>query len=155
MRRSLLHRRASGDHGSVAIWMFLMLFFLLAFAGLAIDFWRIWDTRRELHGMADAAAVAGATSVNEGVYRFTNNVVLEAGNARDLANATLDAQTDAPTLTNRVVATSPIPFPGRVYVRLETEVDLGLMRIFATSSSVSVEAESTAFPYQSDPILDP
>ena len=41
----------------------------LMFAGLAVDGARMFTARRDLQNVADSAALAGASSLDEGVYR--------------------------------------------------------------------------------------
>lgn len=139
---------AARDDGAVTLWAFLLMLVLLGFMGLAVDFWHLWEARRDLHGVADSAATAGAGAVNETQFRLQDIVGLDPVEARAYANESIDAQTDLPPLSQRLVLANA----ARVYVRLETDVDLTLMRIFAGSSTVTITAEASAFPYRSDPL---
>ena len=146
----MIDRRATAarEDGAITLWAFLLMLVLLGFMGLAVDFWHIWEARRDLSGAADAAATAGAGGIDETVFRDLDEVRLNIPLAEAYANESLDAQGDLPVLSERVVD----PSSGvDVFVRLETEVDLTLMRIFTATSSVEVDAEATAIPYRSDP----
>ena len=77
------------DRGSVTIWMLGLSVLLLLFGGLAIDFWRALALQRELAAVADSAAVAAASGIDEGHYRLTGEVVREPVRARALADASI------------------------------------------------------------------
>ena len=139
---------AARDDGAVTLWAFLLMLVLLGFMGLAVDFWHVWEARRDLHAVADSAATAGAGAVNETQFRTLDTVGLNPVVARAYANDTIDTQTDLPALSQRLVLSNT----NRVYVRVRTDVDLTLMRIFAGSSTITITAEATAFPYRSDPL---
>lgn len=138
---------AGQEEGAVTLWAFLLMLVLLGFMGLAVDFWHIWEARRDLSGAADAAATAGAGGIDETLFRTLDEVRLWPPTAQQYADESLDAQGDLPVLTERIVTANPT----RVFIRLETEVDLTLMRIFTATSSIEVDAEATAIPYRSDP----
>ena len=139
---------AARDDGAVTLWAFLLMLVLLGFIGLAVDFWHLWEARRDLHAVADSSATAGAGAVDETRFRLQDVVALDPDEAGSYANEAIDAQTDLPALSQRLV----LPNTERVYVRLESDVDLTLMRIFAGSQTVTITAEATAFPYRSDPL---
>ena len=65
----------------------------LAFAGLAIDGARLFTARRDLQRVADSAALAGASAIDEGHFRATagSEVRLDAGSARAAADRVLQA----------------------------------------------------------------
>ncbi len=144
-------RRADpGDErGLVSLWAFLFTLILFGFVGLAIDLWHVWEVKRDLAGMADSAAIAGAGQVNEVAFRNNNTVILEPTSATAAANNSLDAQTDLPALTSRVVFYSWVN--DSMNVRVETEVDLTLLRLFVPNNSMTVRAEAEASPYWSRP----
>jgi hypothetical protein len=69
--------------GSVTIWGVGLTLMLALFAGLVIDVWRVFAERQDLSGMADSAAIAGATAVDIAHLNETGEVVLDP----DLAEA--------------------------------------------------------------------
>jgi hypothetical protein len=116
---------------------------LLLFGGLALDFWRGLALQRELAAVADSAAVAAASGIDEEHYRVTGEVLLDAGRARALALASVDFQ-DAPVLAAEVTVSSD---RSRVTVVVVGEVELGLLGVFIDDSEpLTVRATATARP---------
>jgi hypothetical protein len=50
---------------------------IAAFAGLVIDTWRVFAERQDLSGMADSAAIAGATAIDIAHLNETGEVILD------------------------------------------------------------------------------
>jgi len=61
----------------VTIWGIGLTLVVAAFAGLAIDVWRVFAERQDLAGMADSAAIAGATAIDLAHLNDTGEVVLD------------------------------------------------------------------------------
>jgi uncharacterized membrane protein len=82
----------------------------LAFTGLAVDGARLFTARRDLQNVADSAALAGASAIDEGHFRATDGreVQLDAGSAR--------------TAVERVLAASGIPASAAVDVEIDGDV---------------------------------
>ncbi len=130
-----------GERGSATIWMLGLSMVLLLFGGLAIDYWRALALQRELLAVADSAAVAAASGIDEAWYRGTGEVVLDPERSRNLAAGAvgwqevdvvdMDVQVDIALVT----------------VTLEAEVELGLLGVFVDESDpVTVRAVSRATP---------
>jgi hypothetical protein len=64
------------QRGSITIWGIGLTLVIALFAGLVIDTWRVFAIRQDLAGMADAAAIAGATAVDINHLSDTGEVVL-------------------------------------------------------------------------------
>jgi len=129
------------DRGSVTIWMLGLSMLLLVFGGLALDYWRGLALQRELASVADSAAVAAASGIDEDVYRNSGSLVLEPGRSRDLANAAVAWQ--AVEVTSVMVDVEP----ESVEVTLTAEVELGLLGIFVDQSEpLVVRASASAIP---------
>ncbi len=64
-------RMRKSERGSVTIWMLGLSVLLLLFGGLALDFWRGLALQRELAAVADSAAIAAASGIDEEYYRAT------------------------------------------------------------------------------------
>lgn len=129
------------DHGSVTIWVLGLSMLLLLFGGLALDYWRGLALQRELAAVADSAAVAGASGIDETIYRSTGDVVLDPDRARTLANAAVLWQ-DADVLDIDVAVT-----PDLVTVTLTGQVELGLLGVFVDQTEpLTVRASATATP---------
>lgn len=131
------------EKGSVTIWMLGLSLLLLAFGGLAVDYWRALALQRELAAVADSAAVAGASGVDEEHYRSTGEVILSAPRAVDLVHRSVSFQ----GIPLSDVAVTMSPGADSVTVLVRGEVDLGLMQLFVGGDEpLRVEASATAFP---------
>ena len=134
--------RGRGQAGSVTGMLIVVLFVMLAFAGLAVDGTRLMLARRDLQALADSAALAGASSIDEARYRATGGVevVLDPAGARFAAAA--------------VVSTSGWPATGRgavdvtgdrVRVHLERPDGLTLLTLVGLAPPV-IGATASADP---------
>ena len=83
--------RVHGESGTVAPLTAVMLLGLLAVAALVVDGGVLFAARRDLQGLADGAARAGAMAVDQGVLRETGAVRLDPAAARDAAARYLEA----------------------------------------------------------------
>lgn len=114
----------NSDRGSVTVWVLGLSMLLLVFGGLALDYWRALALQRELASVADSAAIAGASGIDEEVYRTSGEVVLDETRARGLVLAAVEWQ------DVQVVAADVAVEPDVVTVTLAAEVDLGLLGVF-------------------------
>lgn len=129
------------DRGSVTIWLLGLSMLLLVFGGLALDYWRALALQRELAAVADSAAIAAASGIDEEVYRQTGDVVLEPDRSRALAETAVDWQ-DVEVLGLDVAVT-----PGAVSVTITGAVELGLLGVFVDQSDpLTVRATASATP---------
>ena len=81
-----------GQRGSVTIWGLGLTLIIAAFAGLVIDTWRVFAERQDLSGMADSAAIAGATAIDIDHLSETGEVILDTAAAELRALDYLEAQ---------------------------------------------------------------
>jgi len=131
----------SSDEGSVTIWVLGLSMLLLVFGGLAIDYWRALVLQRELASVADSAAIAAASGIDEETYRATGDLVLEPDRARTLADAAVSWQGIDVLSTDVVVA------PNAVSVTLTAAVELGLLGVFVDQDEpLTVRGTATAVP---------
>jgi len=129
------------DRGSVTIWVLGLSMLLLVFGGLALDYWRALAMQRELASVADSAAIAAASGIDEEVYRTSGDVVLEPSRARSLAAAAVSWQ-GVDVLTTDVVVE-----PASVSVTLTAAVELGLLGVFVDQDEpLTVRGSATAVP---------
>lgn len=136
--RSLLHDEA----GTAIVWMLGLLILVLGLGGLSIDLWRVFSERRALAGLVDAAAVAGASGLDETSLR-ADTALLDPTTAEELAWHNLHSQTDLGPLTAVDVAATPT----EVVVAANGEVDLTLLRILAPDRSpVPIYVTTTVKP---------
>lgn len=129
------------DRGSVTIWVLGLSMLLLLFGGLALDYWRGLALQRELAAVADSAAVAAASGIDEDVYRTTGDLVLEPVRSSGLAQTAVEWQ------DVDVVGIVVDVDPGVVNVTLSAELELGLLGVFVDQSEpLSVRATAAATP---------
>jgi Putative Flp pilus-assembly TadE/G-like len=79
-----------GERGAVAPLVAMMLLGLVALAALVIDGGLLFAERRDLQGMADGAARAGAMAIDEDLLRETGTVRLDPTAARAAAERYLE-----------------------------------------------------------------
>ena len=119
--------------------MLVLTLLLLGLGGLSADLWRAFSERRELAAVVDAAAVAGASALDEDRYRAADAVGLEAGTARRRAAAVLARHGDV--VTNSQVETTTTS----VVVVAQGEVPLYLARLLAPGAdSLRIEVRATS-----------
>lgn len=131
------------DRGSVTLWVLGLSLLLLLFGGLALDYWRGLATQRQLFAVADAAAVAAASGIDEEVWRTTGEAILNPERARALALASIALQEAEPTGVE--VATEGDG--SRVTVVVEGELRLGLLgALIDDTDPLTVRATAAAVP---------
>jgi uncharacterized membrane protein len=83
-------RRASGgEQGQAAVLLIGVLALAVAFVGVAVDGARLFTARRDLSSVADSAALAGASAIDENVYRASmgRDIRIDEQGAREAAVA--------------------------------------------------------------------
>lgn len=131
----------TSDRGSVTFWVLGLSMLLLLFGGLALDYWRALALQRELAAVADSAAIAAASGVDEEHYRETGEVILEPTRSRGLAETAVDWQ--GVDLVDLVVDVEPTS----VSVTVVGEVELGLLGVFVDQSEpLTVRGSAAARP---------
>lgn len=107
------------ERGQASVLLIGVLLIGLMFAGLAIDGARMFTARRDLQNVADSAALAGASSLDEGTYRSSAglDVRLDPVAARRAVDEVL-ARSSLPASVQVDVAVSD----GRVDVRIARPV---------------------------------
>lgn len=116
---------------------------LLLFGGVALDFWRGLALQRELAGVADSAAIAAASGIDEEIYRADGEVILNVGRARGLALSSIAFQDVDLTSTEIVIGADG----SSVSVTIEGVVELGLLGVFVDETEpLTVRASATAGP---------
>ncbi len=69
------------ERGWVTLWGAGLAVALLVLGALVVDVWRVFTERQELGGLADSAAIAGATAIDQDVFRNTGDVILDVTEA--------------------------------------------------------------------------
>ncbi|HVR32220.1 MAG TPA: pilus assembly protein TadG-related protein [Acidimicrobiia bacterium] len=111
------------QRGSVTFWLLGLSFAMLTLGVLSVDLWALIAERRELAAVADAAATAAATAIDEGEWRSSQVLMLDRDEAirralplvEDL-QASIDFGADGVTVTvsvRRTVETALLGLAGR------------------------------------------
>lgn len=115
------------ERGSVTMWMLGLAFALLTLGVLSVDLWMLIGERRELASVADAAAVAAVSSVDEAAWRSGDGLRLVPAEAEARAweilgsgvEADVDLDADGVTVrvfVRRTVETALLGLAGRSHV---------------------------------------
>jgi hypothetical protein len=125
------------------LWTLGLSILLLLFGGLMVDFWRALALQRELAAIADSAAVAAASGIDEAHYRSTGGVLIDPGRAEGLVSAYVGSQ-DV-TLSDLSVSTADDG--SSVTVVAIDHLELGLFGVFVDQEApLEIRAEATAVP---------
>lgn len=82
----------SDERGSVTLWILGLSLALFLVGGLSLDLWRALAERQDLAGIADAAAIAAASGIDQEHWRATGEIVLDPDRAVDLGLTAIAAQ---------------------------------------------------------------
>ncbi len=130
-------RRLYGDESGQAIVLVAILMAgLVAVVGLVTDGGLVFSQRRDLQNVADAAALAGAMQIDEGVYRSLGEVLLDEAAARQAAVQYLEAEG---------VSYSVVVEPTRVEVSVSRQASTGFLRVVGIDG-VEISANASAEP---------
>jgi len=133
------------DSGTTTLWMLGLCLMLFLLGGISLDLWRAFSERRSLAATADAAAVAGASALDEPAYRSTGAVRLVPADARRRAQASLAEQLDRRALRDaRVEATEE-----EVSVVVGGTVEFSLLQIASPGDEFAITVHATARPQAS------
>ena len=136
---------ARRESGTITLWMLGLCLMLFLLGGISLDLWRAFSERRSLAATADAAAVAGASALDEAAYRSTGAVRLVPEDAQRRAHASLADQLDRRALRDaRVEATEDT-----VMVTVGGSVDFSLLQIVAPGDEFAITVHATARPQAS------
>ncbi len=141
----MTRRAESRESGTTTMWMLGLCLMLFLLGGISLDLWRAFSERRSLAGSADAAAVAGASALDEAAYREGSVVRLVPGDAERRARASLADQLDRRALRDaRVAATEQ-----QVTVTVSGSVDFSLLQMLTPGDSFAISVRATARPQAS------
>jgi VCBS repeat-containing protein len=133
------------DRGSITLWTLGLTLCLLVIAGLSTDLWRAFGVRQRLAQAADAAAIAGATALDEPALRTQGTYQLDPHAAEQRALQHLAAESDAALVTAAAAAT-----PNRVTIRVQGKVHFTLLRIL-TDDPLDITVTASAAPARGAP----
>jgi Flp pilus assembly protein TadG len=145
MTRRLPDISARHESGTITLWMLGLCLMLFLLGGISLDLWRAFSERRSLAASADAAAVAGASALDEAAYRNSGAVRLVPSDARRRARASLADQLDRRALRDaRVEATEDA-----VMITVGGSVNFSLLQIASPGDEFAITVHATAGPQAS------
>jgi len=136
--------RVRGARGTVTLWLLGLCLMLFALGGISLDLWRGFSDRRSLAATADAAALAGASAIDETRYRASGAVVLVPALAESRARAHIAQQLDRASLRDVSVHADDEAVTVVVYGEVGFTL-LGLLR----PGGFAVRVTATATPRRS------
>ena len=137
-----MNERAHGDAGTVVLWLLGLCVLLFALGGISLDLWRGFSTRRSLASAADAAALAGASALDEDAYRSTGVVRLDPALAETRARRHLVRQLDRGALRGVDVRADR----EAVTVVVRGELGFTLLGVLDPGGDLPVQVTATATP---------
>jgi Flp pilus assembly protein TadG len=133
------------ESGTTTLWMVGLCLMLFLLGGISLDLWRAFSERRSLAATADAAAVAGASALDEAAYRSSGAVRLVPADARRRAEASLADQLDRRALRDaRVDATEE-----EIRIVVGGSVAFSLLQMVAPGDEFAITVHATARPQAS------
>jgi len=132
------------ERGTITLWILGLCLMMFLLGGISLDLWRSFSERRALAATADAAALAGASAIDEDRYRESGELVLLPERAEELARASVARQLDTHALRGiEVNVTGEV-----VTVVARGRVSLTLLNLLDTAD-VDVRVTATATPRRS------
>jgi Flp pilus assembly protein TadG len=136
---------ARRESGTITLWMLGLCLMLFLLGGISLDLWRAFSERRSLAATADAAAVAGASALDEPAYRSSGVVRLVPADAQRRARGSLADQLDRRALRDsRVEATEDT-----VMVTVGGSIDFSLLQLVSPGDEFAITVHATARPQAS------
>lgn len=135
-----------GERGSVTLWVLGLCVAMLMLGGIALDLWRGLAVRREVAAVADAAAVAAASGIDEVAWRSSGVLRIDPGRASEEALRLVGLHPFSGSLTRPPVVVVA-PDGSSVSVTVEGWVEWSLLRLVAPGEDgARVRATGVAEP---------
>ncbi|MDR7551261.1 MAG: pilus assembly protein TadG-related protein [Armatimonadota bacterium] len=134
---TLVRRLHGEESGQAIVLVAILMAGLVAAVGLVTDGGLVFSQRRDLQNVADAAALAGAMQLDEGVYRASGEVLPDEGAARQAAVQYLEAEGG--------LSYSVVVGPTRVEVSVSRQASTGFLRVVGING-VEISANASAEP---------
>jgi Flp pilus assembly protein TadG len=147
LRGHIPRGRLDDDGGTALTWLLGLLMMVLALGGLSLDLWRAFSERRLVAGIVDAAAIAGASGLDEQLLRDTGEVRLDPALAAQRAAASLASHSE--TVDNPTITVTPDG--SSITVSASRQVPLTLARLIQPQGDHRVGAEATSTPRRGPP----
>jgi Flp pilus assembly protein TadG len=132
------------ETGSITLWLLGLCVMLLAVGGISVDLWRSFSSRRALAAGADAAALAGASAIDERAYRASGAIELVPAVAEQRARSSLAHQLDQAAARSAAVDATQ----QSVTVVVGGRVSFTLLRLIG-EGDFDIEVAATATPRRS------
>jgi uncharacterized membrane protein len=127
------------DRGSVTLWVLGLVLLVMALGAVSVDLWRVLGERSALVALADSAAIAATSAIDEQALRAGEGVVLDPAGARARASTVLAV--DPPDAIRVDVAGD------EVTVVVERVVPLTMLRMVVPGDQpITVRAAAVAVP---------
>lgn len=130
------------ESGTVTFWLLGICLLLFALGGMSVDLWRGFSARRSLANTADAAALAGASAIDEDAYRERGVVELAPALAESRARAHASRQLDTAALREVDVSADR----DAVTVVVRGEIGFTLLGVLGPDDALPVRVTATATP---------
>jgi Flp pilus assembly protein TadG len=137
--------RVSDERGSTTLWTLMLAMSLLALGGISVDLWSALGAHRDLAGVADAAAAAAASEIDQDVFRSTGEVRLDPDAAVATAMAIIGDQANGADRSLSEIALADVAIGveiDEVTVRLTREVRFVLLQWLSGTPTIEVSAEA-------------
>jgi Flp pilus assembly protein TadG len=137
--------RRAPERGQAAVFLIGTLVLAVAFVGVAVDGARLFTARRDLSAVADSAALAGASAIDEQAYRASRGTQLrlDPDRARAAAVAILDAANLPPDTQVQIASSTDA-----IEVRISRPVPAVFLRVVGLTSE-TIGAHARAAPRRS------
>lgn len=137
-----MSRAAREETGTIVLWLLGVCMLLFALGGISLDLWRGFSARRSLAATADAAALAGASAVDENAYRSDGVVWLDPPRAEARARDHIVRQLDRAALRGVEVRADR----DAVTVVVRGSIDFTLLGVLDPGGDLPVRVTATATP---------
>jgi len=129
----------------MTLWLLGLCLMLFALGGISLDLWRAFSERRSLAATADAAALAGASAIDEEQYRSSGAIALVPGLAESRARDHIAHQLDRASLRGVAVYADT----SAVTVVVRGSVGFTLLGVLVPHDRFDVQVTATATPRRS------
>ena len=135
-------RAMTDQRGAVVLWSLGLVLLLFFAGGLALDLWRVLSYHGTLTGLADKAAVAGATAVDsDALYRNRLELAPRRAEGAAVTFARSQPEWNASSMTVTAVADR-----ASVIVELTGGLKLTLLQMFVPPRGITITVTSRASP---------
>lgn len=134
----------AGERGATTPLLLGLVLVLLALGGLSLDLWRAYAQRQEVAALADSAAAAGATRLDEAALRG-GTLALDPAAAQAAALAAAAAHPSAGT----AAAINASATAAQVEVTVAGRFELTLLRLLGDADGIDFAITAAAGPRRS------